>query len=169
LNQDTHTYYRHYREWVFAAISAGFFFILVGMIFVTRPGLYDPGLRALFNASEWENTTVGNTNITLPVPKQSALQSNAYGEVYTAAFEFCLVWGLFQILILALRFFADSPRRRKARTVSSAVFWLGAAYLISTYLNSSTTRNTWFIFWAAIVVLLGVSLIVRAIALAILR
>jgi hypothetical protein len=166
LNEDTRTYYRHYREWMFAAISAGFFFILVGMIFVTRPGLYD-GLRTFFNGSEWTNTTVGNTNITFPVPANPG--SSAHVEVYTAAFEFSLAWALFQILILALRFFVDSPQRRKARTISSAVFWLGTAYLISTYLNSVTTNQTWFIFWAAIVVLLGLSLIVRAIALAVLR
>jgi hypothetical protein len=164
LNEDVHAYRRHYKEGIFAAVSAGVFFILVGMIFVTRPNLYT-GLRNFFSSDAWTNTTIGNTIITLPVPANPG----AHTEIYDAVLEFCLAWGFFQILILAFRFFADSPRRRKARTISSVVFWFGTAYLISTYLNTTTTRDMWFIFWAVLVVLIGITLIIRAIALALLR
>jgi hypothetical protein len=164
LNEDVHAHHRYYREAIFAAVSAGFFFILIGMIFVTRPGLYG-GLQNLFSSDAWTNKTIANTTITLPVPANPG----AHTEVYNAALEFCLVWGFFELLILAFRFVADSPRRRKARTISSVVFWFGAVYLITTYLNASTTSDTWFVFWAALVVLIGVILIVRAIALALLR
>jgi membrane protein YdbS with pleckstrin-like domain len=61
-----------------------------------------------------------------------------------------------------LRFVVDSPFSKKAETVSNLVFWLGASYLISTFLIETTT---WFVFWAAIIMLSGVSLIVRAVVL----
>lgn len=46
------------------------------------------------------------------------------------------------------------------------VFWLGASYLVGTLLNETTMMEDWFVFWAAIIMLIGVSLIVRAIILA---
>ncbi len=164
MSEEVYKPHRHYREGIFSAVSAGFFFILIGTIFITRPLLYD-GLQNLFNSTAWANATVGNTAITVPVPANPGVHT----EVYYAALEFCLVWAVFQVLILAFRFIGDSPRRRKARTISSAVFWFGAAYLINSNLNATATRNDWFIFWAAIVVLIGVTLIVRAIALALLK
>lgn len=169
MSEDIYIFHRHYREGIFAAISAGFFFILLGMIFVTRPNLYG-GLQKFVSANEWENArvgnnTIGNTTITLPAP----ISPSEHTEVYNAALEFCLAWGFFQVLLVAFRFIADSQRRRKARTISSVVFWFGAAYLINTYLNKTTIQNTWFTFWATIVMLGGVVLIVRATALALLE
>jgi hypothetical protein len=49
--------------------------------------------------------------------------------------------------------------------MGNLVFWFGASYLTETYLNSSTTQEMWFLFWAAVIVLFGVSLIARAIVL----
>lgn len=46
------------------------------------------------------------------------------------------------------------------------VFWLGASYVVGTFLNETTTLEGWFAFWAAIIMLIGVTLIVRAIILA---
>jgi hypothetical protein len=70
-----------------------------------------------------------------------------------------------QILMLALRLVLRSPTRRTAETVGNLVFWFGATYLIITLLNDATTVDTWFMFWAAIIVVLGVSLIARALVL----
>jgi hypothetical protein len=164
LNQEIWTPHRYYREGIITAISIGVFFILVGMIFITRPGLYS-SLQNFFSADAWTNKTIGNTSITVPVPTNPG----AHVEVYNAVLEFCLAWGFFQILILVFRFFTPSPRRTKARTISSIVFWFGTAYLVNTYLTATATQDAWFTFWAAIVVLIGVTLIVRAIALALIR
>ncbi len=87
--------------------------------------------------------------------------------LYSAVTQFSLIWGLFQIVILALRIVVDSPFSKKAETASNLVFWLGASYLISTLLNETTTVETWFVFWAEVIMLIGVSLIVRAIILAV--
>jgi drug/metabolite transporter (DMT)-like permease len=164
MNENTRAFHRFHREGIFAALSAGVFFVLIGLLFVTRPALYD-NLRTFFNPDSWTNHTIRNSTITLPVPRNPG----DYVEIYNAAFEFAIAWGIFQILILVFRFVVNSSMRRKARTIQSLVFWLGASYLINTYLASTTTRETWFLFWAALIVLIGVALIVRAITLALFR
>jgi len=83
--------------------------------------------------------------------------------------KFSFAMGLFQIVILLLRFIVRSQVGKKAETVSNLVFWLGASYLIRTLLIETTrfTATTgWFVFWAGIIMLIGASLIVRAIILA---
>jgi hypothetical protein len=49
------------------------------------------------------------------------------------------------------------------------VWWFGAWLLISTFLTASATLTAWFLFWAAIIMLMGGSLIIRAIILAAIR
>lgn len=159
MNQDLRPPRLWRRESVLAAVSFGFFFILLGAIFVASPGLYD-GVGTFFNSSSWTTYKVANSNVTLPV----LASPGAHVEVYQAVFEFCLVWGLFQIVLLVSKFVFGSVPRRKARTASSVVFWLGASFLVNTYLNASTTTDLWFRFWAAVIVLLGISLIIRAAA-----
>ena len=162
MSQNLYSLGSRHREGVITAVSVGFFFILIGAIFVATPTLYD-ALRTFFSPDSWMNVNVRNSNVFIPVP----VTPSAHSEVYKAAFEFCLIWGLFQIFVLVFRFVAGSSPRRKARTVSSVVFWLGASYLISAYLNSLTATSkhqldTWYTFWAAIIVLIGVALIIRA-------
>jgi hypothetical protein len=149
-----------YREGLFSAISAGFFFILVGAIFVTAPNLFD-SIIAFFR--DFDIVSVPYTeNLLLPAP----VSPSAHSDVYSAVTKFGLIWGLYQITILALRFIAHSPLSKKAETASNLVFWLGASYLINTFLIETTT---WFAFWATIIMLAGVSLIVRAVILAAMR
>jgi len=151
LNESS-KYSLKYREGLFSAISAGFFFVLVGAIFVTTPNLFDKILKFF----DFDITSVPNTeNLLLPAPKSPS----AHLDVYSAVTKFSLVWGFYQIVILALRFVARSPLSKKAETASNLVFWFGASYLISTFLIETTK---WFAFWAAIIMLIGVSLIVRA-------
>ena len=75
--------------------------------------------------------------------------------------------------MLGARFIFESPLRRKAENLGDIVFWLGATYLIQIFLVAPTQISPqtidvskWFEFWAAIVMLIGVSLIARAIFLA---
>jgi len=146
-----------YREPLFSAISAGFFLVLVGAIFVTTPNLFD-NIIAFFR--DLDIMSVPHTeNLLLPAP----VSPSAHSDVYSALTKFSLIWGLYQIAILALRFIAHSPSSKKAETASNLVFWLGASYLINTFLIETTI---WFVFWATTIMLIGVSLMVRAAILA---
>ena len=55
-----------------------------------------------------------------------------------------------------------SPVARKAETVENIVFWLGASFLTIAYLVNMTIAAEWFVFWAGILMLFGLSLITRA-------
>jgi hypothetical protein len=97
----------------------------------------------------------------LPAPANPA----AHAVLYTAAFQFHIGLGILQVILLAIRLTMGSPISKTAETVGNLVKWFGGAYLITTYLNSTTTLSRWFMFWAGILIILGLSLIVRALVL----
>lgn len=147
-----------------SAAGAGFFFLLIGMIFVTTPSLLD-NISRLFSSNGFTTIPVPNTTISLPAPHPL----DGYLVIYRAAGLFSLIWGIFEIALVVLRFALRSPTRRKAEGVGNVVFWLGTSYLINFYLNASIDNDPapWFVFWTMILMLLGVSLIARAAVLAV--
>ena len=160
---------RRHREGLLSAISAGFFLVLIGMLFVVKPNLYND--TATFFNNFNVTSAVPHTQIQLPAPSSNSTVRNANLSVYSAVEQFSLAWGIFLIALLVLRFAFDSSWRRKAENISNIVFWFGVAYLVQTWLINSTNGNTyqaqtWFEFWSLIIVLLGISLIVRALCLA---
>jgi len=161
LNKSFESFSHKHRESLFSAISTGVFFILVGAIFVVTPNLFNK-IIAFF--SDFSIVSVPNTDkLVLPAP----VSPNAHSVFYSAVTNFSLIWGLFQIAILAARIAVGSPTLKKAEAASNIVFWVGASYLISILLNETATITTWFTFWAEIIMLIGVSLIIRAIVLAV--
>jgi signal transduction histidine kinase len=82
--------------------------------------------------------------------------------LYNAAFQFCLGLGLLEIAVLVLRMWLNSPFPRKAETIENIVFWLGTSYLVVTYLVNITIISEWFVFWAGIILIAGLSLVARA-------
>ena len=175
MNQSPRGYARGHYDGVLSAISAGFFLILVGTIFVATPNLLHQVVTFL---SHFNVVQVGNTNIYVPAPQHLVDNADMYPavrDVFMAAREFSLIWGVFLIAMLGARFLLDSPLRKKAENVGDIVFWLGATYLIQTFLvapiqasviSDSDLALKWFEFWAAVIVFIGVSLIARAIFLA---
>ena len=159
-NSSAHT--RPYKagEGIFSAISVGAVFILIGVIYVaTLPASLWDKVVAFF--SSFSSVQVPDTGIYLPAPAVPA----AHTVLYNAVFQFCIGLGILQIILLALRLAWHSPISRTAETAGHLVFWLGASYLVFTFLNSATTLETWFAFWAAILMVLGVSMIARALVL----
>jgi hypothetical protein len=159
----------HFRvsEGLINAVSAGFFLLLAGVLFVITPGLFQ-GIVDFFTGFTLKSIP-HLSNVLVPVPENLAQHT----VVYTAAGQFSLVWGIFQIIILALRFVVGSSIGKKAETVGNVISSLGTAYLIDVLLNSDSLSSAnpnalenWFVFWAALIMLIGVSLIVRAFILA---
>jgi hypothetical protein len=147
-----------YGEGLISALSVGAVLILIGIVFVINPNLWGNIVDFFKNIS---TIRISGTSTFLPAPTVPS----AHVGLYIAVEQFELGVGILQVVILAARLLVRSRIRRIAETVGNLVFWFGASYLTVTYLNSTTTQEMWFLFWAAIVMLFGVSLIVRAIVL----
>lgn len=151
-------------EGIISAISIGLFFVILGLVFVINQNLDQ---RIIDFAKDFTSVPVSGSNVNLPVPGTVA----AHTAVYAAAFQFALGIGILQILVLALRLTLGSRRRRTAETVGNLVFWFGAAYLISNLANIKSSlaisqqQVVWWQFWASIVILFGLCLIVQGIIL----
>ena len=86
--------------------------------------------------------------------------------VYEVAIQISLALVLFQVIILGLRFIFHSSWIKKSETVGNMVYWGGTAYLIQFFLIESTQ---WFVFWSTILIVVGISLISRAIVMSVAR
>jgi len=148
------------KEGMYSAISIGAFLILLGIVYaLAQPSSLWDSIITFF--SNLTTRSVPGTGISLPAPANPA----AHAVLYTAAFQFCIGLGILQVILLTLRLMMHSPIGKTAETVGHLVYWFGASYLITTYLNNTTTINRWFMFWAGILIILGLSLIVRALVL----
>jgi len=151
-------------EGIIGAVSVGLFFVLIGVIFVINHNLWS-NIQSFFDNFTIANVT--NTSIQLPVPAVPA----AHVVVYSAAFQFALGIAILQIIVLAIRLMIGSHVRRTAETVGNLVFWFGAAYFLNglasmeSSLAISKQQELWFQFWAVIIVLIGVSIVARAVVL----
>jgi len=148
-----------YGEWLFTAIAIGFFLLLVGTLFVITPNLFDNILDFL---KDFKLVDVSNTDIVFPAPEFPRIHLT----VYQAVGQFSIAVCLFQIVLLALRFFVPSSWSKRAENVGNLVYWGGAAFLIQLFLIESTQ---WFVFWSTLIIIVGVSMIARAIVMAVSR
>ena len=147
---------RQHQEGIFTAISIGFFFLLVGTLFVINPDLFGSIIDFF---KDFELVDVPHTNIMLPAPESPHLHST----VYQAAIQVSIALGVFQVVILALRFVIPSSWGKRSEAVGSFVYWVGASFLIQYFLIDSMQ---WFVFWSTIIILAGFSIIARAVVMA---
>ncbi len=151
-------------ESLISAVSVGIVFILIGVVFVlAQPNSLWDSIVNFFR--DITLRSVPGIAISLPAPANPA----AHTVLYTAAFQFHIGLGILQVLLLAIRLIMGSPIGKTAETVGNLIKWFGGAYLITTYLNSATTISMWFMFWAGILIVLGISLIARALVLLVKR
>ena len=145
------------KENLITALYIGAVFILLAIIyFVNLPNNLWTSIVNFF--SSLTLATVPGTSFGLPAPVVPA----AHLTLYVAAFQFALGLGVLEIAVLTIRIMLHSSVSRKAETIENLVFWLGASYLVITYLVNMSIMSEWFVFWAGIVLILGLSLIARA-------
>jgi hypothetical protein len=133
-------------------ISFGAFLIIAAVIYLTTPNIAqeinafirDFRLVEVFENFWW------------------FVPSSSHPVLYAAAERFCYVFGVVQIMILGLRFAKGSSIHGKAETFSSIVFWLGAGYVLSLL---SQGALSWLSFIATLIILIGVSVVARALVL----
>ena len=148
------------KENLITALYIGAVFILLAIIyFVNLPNNLWTSIVNFF--SSLTLATVPSTNFGLPAP----LIPSAHLALYIAAFQFALGLGVLEIAVLSIRIMLHSSISRKAETIENLVFWLGTSYLVITYLVNMTIMSEWFVFWAGIILIGGLSLIARAIVL----
>lgn len=75
-------------------VSLEYLLILIGKVFLIAPNFIDEIVAFL----EDSHLAEADSNVLLPVPKSS------HPVIYTAATQFCVAYGLFQIVLLVLRF-----------------------------------------------------------------
>lgn len=145
------------KENLISAIYIGSVFIILALVYYIHISdkLWD-SLVDFF--STLTLAPVPTTGIALPAPSNPF----AFTNLFTFAFQFALALGVLEVIILMLRVYLRSPVSRKAETVENVVFWLGTGYLISTYLVNISISSEWFVFWAGIIMIFGVSLVSRA-------
>jgi hypothetical protein len=145
------------KETLVSGLYIGFIFILLALIYLinVHSNIWNSFLNFI---NSFVLTEFPGTGIYLPAPANLA----AYTVLYNAAFEFCLGLGVLEISVLAIRIWLHSPLPRKAETIENLVFWFGTSYLIITYLARSTIMSEWFVFWAGVIIIAGLSLVARA-------
>lgn len=139
---------RSKRTDIIGIVTFGFFLLLVGTIFVITPNLSD---RVSDFLGDFEPRQVA-PNWMLPAPQHH------HPVLYTAIFQFCLVFAVFQIFVLGVRFVLSDPIGRKAGTLSSIVFWFGASWIVSLLIEKTIE---WFRFVGLLIALIGVVIIIR--------
>jgi hypothetical protein len=141
------------QDW-FGLASFGFFLILIGALLVVIPNL--PTHVETFVRS-FNQTEPIYPNVYFPVPNPSVDNT----EFYRALMYFCLTFGIFQIVLLILRFALKSSLHRKAETLGGVVFWFGVGIFANVLVTDGSTF--WFLFIGGLVVSIGLSIMVRAV------
>ncbi len=144
------------KENLITAIYLGSVLILAAVIYFLNASTLWDNLVNFF--STLTLSQVPGTAISLPAP----LNPQVHVDLYIMLFQFSIGVGFLEILVLLLRIFLHSPLPRKAETVENTVFWLGTSYLTITYLVNLTQPAEWFVFWAGIILIFGLSLVARA-------
>ncbi|KUO39487.1 MAG: hypothetical protein AVW05_04380 [Hadesarchaea archaeon DG-33] len=129
--------------------SFGFFLALTGVIFAVTPELPSK-IYDFFKDFQLQ--------LVYPGVYFYAPASN-HPILYNVAFQFCLIFAIFQVVILVARFILKESISRKAGTFSGLFFWFGSVAALSLLKSESVD---WFIFLGWLIVLVGIVITVRS-------
>jgi hypothetical protein len=151
--------FEHRRDGFISALAFGGFLVIVGVVLVLNHNLWQQ-ITAFFNNLTTKTVPFpsnSTSNLALPAPADPA----SHSALYKSVMQFDVGMGILQILILVFRLQTHSMIGRVAGTMGNLVFWIGAALLVNKFLLAGTL-SSWFEYWAAIIVLIGASIIARA-------
>jgi hypothetical protein len=146
---------RAIHEGLITALAVGGFLIILGAVFGLTPGI-PQRIIDFFSDFTGQSYPLSGGTVVLPAPAHPSMHMAVYGAV----FNFMVGIAVLQIAILALRLFYQSSFRRISETVGNLIFWAGGAVVAQVFLLSGTLSG-WFAFWASLIIIVGVSLIVR--------
>jgi len=108
-------------------LSFGFFVVLLGVIWIITPNLSG---EIIDFAKDFDLEHVSE-HIILPAPQHD------HPILYKAAMQFCLAFGVFQVVILVLRFLFHDSLQRTSGTISNIAFWFGTSFFLNMLANGS--------------------------------
>jgi hypothetical protein len=135
-------------DWL-GLLSFGFFLLLLGTVWAINPNALADEAKAFVKSESWHLKPLTG-NLSLPEPTRT------FPAIYTAAGQFCLAFGFFEIAILIIRFVLHDRLDRKADAVSGIAFWLSAGYFLSLLVNQPPIG--WFAFLAGIIISGGIAI-----------
>lgn len=148
------------KENLFSFVSFGAAIVIIGVVFVlAQPNNLWDSILAFFNNLTFRSLPYNI--ISLPAPANPA----AHTVLYTAAFQFSIGIGALQVILLALRLILGSSIDKTAETLGNSVYWFGAAYIVTVFLSGNPNITQYFMFWAGIFVMAGLSLVARGLVL----
>jgi hypothetical protein len=140
---------RHDEDNYAGAISFGAFLILAALFYIVNSSLLSEA-----------NAFVHDFKLIQVYQSFWLFESSTNHPIlYTAAAQFSYIFAFVHVVVLALLFAGRSSTRAKARTFSSIIFWLGAGYVLGIL---ATGTLGWVSFLGALVVLIGISMVVRS-------
>jgi hypothetical protein len=137
-------------DWITLA-SVGFFILLLGAIWLFTPNLAEEAVSfARDLAANRQNLA---ENIVLPAPVEN------HPALYTAAMQFCFIFGAFQVVMLAIKLFLGEKSRRAVDGAPGIAFLFVAGCFLSLLTSESVA---WFGFIAGMIVSTGVAIVVAS-------
>jgi hypothetical protein len=131
----------------------GFALLLIGTLFIITPDLFGSILDFF---SDLGIVEVPNTDVSFLGPENPLMHMT----LYQAVSQLCIAVAVFDAFMLVLRFVIPSTWEKRSEAAGNVVYWAGAAFLVQAFLIDSTQ---WFVYWAALIIVIGISLIARAI------
>jgi len=129
-----------------STLSFGFLLILFGVIWIITPN-FSSEVIDFVKDFHFEHLT---EHVVLPAPEHS------HQVIYKAAMQFFLALGVFQIVILILRFIFHDSLDKKSGTVSGIAFWFSTGFFVNMLANESIG---WFGFLAGLIISIGLAII----------
>ena len=99
-------------------------------------------------------------NFFLPAPRTN------HPVLYAVVAEASFAFGLFQIVLLTLRFVVKDASGRKAETLSSTVFWLGIGF---GFRMLAAEQIVWFALVSWFIIFVGLSITIRSLTVLLFR
>ena len=130
-------------------LSFGAFLIIVGAIFLITLNLTDK-IETFFRDFELEQVS---GDFYFPTPQ------NPHPTLYESVAIFCFVYGIYQFLLLILKFALKAAPTKKSETITSIIFWPATGYGML-MLKDGTTE--WLTFIATLVILAAIAIIIRS-------
>jgi len=136
---------------VVGLIGFGIFLVLLGWTFISTPGLIESIKAFIIDFKLVEISP----NFFIPAPQ------NNHPILYGAVYNFCILFGIAQIILLIIRFALNDTSKGKGENIGGIFFWFSAAYLVGLLSFGSLVWNA---FVGSIVVIIGASIIINVFA-----